>query len=434
MVSKEQEVSLIGVVLAGVLLCWNPDAFAQNHMDGQAWPSHLKIARITVENPLYVLPPTTEAPVNVINAYGGLATLADEHSTIFPPGTLPGHDHDYLFFVPTTTALNTNTNGLVVLTGGSGPNEHGQWTLDFASDYDHSPVTPVDGVTNGQIFISPFQRQLCPKITRQHPQDTTFDLNYANGGSVIIDPTNWGSTRLLMIYEGTTLCINVNGGMTTNAANSFYSTLGVATSEGYGKVWPAYRAHLTDLPGQSTKWGPAAPEGGAFGSLVCGSNDCSGTPSPNFGRYPVLSPPYSIGDAVASAQPLSENVADSAPSAFVDDVHPWSGPYVYTVQNYLCPADIALCHTSAPNDVGIITVARARLNGGAPLSFEKWYNGSFRSNGIGGDESPIFPEELNATPADFSACRAASQVQSMGSINYVEETPDTFRRRATFSR
>ena len=35
-----------------------------------------------------------------LNNYGGLGTLADEHSTIFPPGTLPGHS-DYLFFVAT---------------------------------------------------------------------------------------------------------------------------------------------------------------------------------------------------------------------------------------------------------------------------------------------------------------------------------------------
>ena len=35
-----------------------------------------------------------------INSYGGMTTLADEHSTIFSPGKLPGPDRgSYLFFV-----------------------------------------------------------------------------------------------------------------------------------------------------------------------------------------------------------------------------------------------------------------------------------------------------------------------------------------------
>ena len=78
-----------------------------------------------------------------LNQYGGLGTLADEHSTIFPPGTLPSH-WDYLFFVATRTFLNSISSGVVVLTGGSGPNKNGQWTLDFAPDYGHYfPNNPV---------------------------------------------------------------------------------------------------------------------------------------------------------------------------------------------------------------------------------------------------------------------------------------------------
>jgi len=52
-----------------------------------------------------------------VNSYGGLDTLADEHSTILPPGTLPGHT-DYLFFVAARTNLNTSSSGL-----GLGPRE-----------------------------------------------------------------------------------------------------------------------------------------------------------------------------------------------------------------------------------------------------------------------------------------------------------------------
>ncbi len=46
-------------------------------------------------------PPTCSGSSS-INCYGGLSSLADEHSTVLPPGTLPGHG-DYLFFVPTKT-------------------------------------------------------------------------------------------------------------------------------------------------------------------------------------------------------------------------------------------------------------------------------------------------------------------------------------------
>lgn len=42
-----------------------------------------------------------------INQWGGLSTLADEHSTVFPPGTFKGHPNDYLFFVASKTELQT---------------------------------------------------------------------------------------------------------------------------------------------------------------------------------------------------------------------------------------------------------------------------------------------------------------------------------------
>jgi hypothetical protein len=264
-------------------------------------PSLLAPPRITgmrVRNVQKVQPPVSVPGVSTINAYGGLASLADEHSSIFSPGALPGHARDYLFFVASKTTLNASTSGLVVLRS-EGPNGQGIWTLDFAADFDQSPLPPVpDGSTNGQIFIAPVVRDDCPPLDGSHPQDRTFDLNYANPGSVFLDPTQRGSDRVMMVYEGTTLCLNINGRQTTNKADKFYSTLGVATSTGFGRSWPAYRSDFTPLPGQSATTatspavGPAAPATGSFGDLVCVGNDCTRAPRRDYGRYPVVSPPY----------------------------------------------------------------------------------------------------------------------------------------------
>jgi hypothetical protein len=64
---------------------------------------------------------------NAINTYG-VGTTSDEHSSVFSPGTLQGN-RDYLFFVAAGTKLNVDI-GLVVLSGGSGPDKNGQWTFD----------------------------------------------------------------------------------------------------------------------------------------------------------------------------------------------------------------------------------------------------------------------------------------------------------------
>jgi hypothetical protein len=325
------------------------------------------ITGITVQPSQLVLPPAVSG-LSFINAYGDLSSLSDEHSTIFPPGTLPGHEHDYLFFV---------TPGMSVLTGGSGPDSNDVWTLDFASDYQPQPPAP-DG-TGGPIFIAPFDRSQCPAINGPHPQDTTFDLNYAS--------------------------------------------LGVATSDEFEKLWPVYRNNFTPLPGQSTTWGPDAPANGAFGGLVCVGNNCNRTPSPTFGRYPIVSVPYSIDDVVASGQPLSRGMGEQAPSAFVDDVHPGSDTYVYVVHNYGCPADFKPCQMSA-NANSTITIARARLSGDVPLSFEKWTTAGFSrpGTGVGGEEASIFPVNQNPDPAAHKSCQDPSQNQAMGSISYVPET------------
>ena len=162
---------------------------------------------------------------------------------------------------------------------------------------------------------------------------------------------------------------------------------------------------------------------GAFGDLVCVGNDCNRRPSSTFGRYPIVSPPYSIQDVVASGQPLMKSVGEQAPSAFVDDIHPAAATYAYVVHNYGCPADIPVCAASAAAD-GLITVARARLSGDARLLFETWNNGSFNPPGtaIGGPESAIFPVSATPSAAAHATCQDASQNQAMGSISYVPET------------
>jgi hypothetical protein len=376
-----------------------------------------------------------------LNNYGGLGTLADEHSTIFPPGTLPGH-WDYLFFVATRTDLNPISSGVVALTGGPGPNEKGQWTLDFARDYGrYFPNSPKDQ-QNGQVFLSPVEHRNCPSVSENKFQDQTFDLNYADPGSIVLDPTdraNKGPGSLIMIYEGSNRCIGLSGGDNVLAGNSFYSTIAVATSNDFGHSWPSYRYMLDangfpmdPVPSQNPSKGPEALSG-ATGKSVCIGNDCAAAPWPpdnNYGRYEVLHPQLTIADAMQSSVTkggLSSQMGDAVPSAFVDDVHAFGesdshddgrGPlYLYELHNYAVEPP-GLDFPQLPNGQNSdLMIARAQLNGGtAPLVFKKWYQGAFSQPGLGGLESAIFPSGA------FENCEAIGQLKTMGSISYVEET------------
>jgi hypothetical protein len=353
-----------------------------------------------------------------LNQYGGLGTLADEHSTIFSPGTLPGH-WDYLFFVATRTILNPISSGVVVLTGGSGPNKSGQWTLDFASDYGHYFPNNSVGQQNGQVFLSPVEHRNCPSVKLAVNQDQTFDLNYADPGSVVLDPTNRankGPGSLIMIYEGTNRCIGLNGGDNIIAGNTFYSTTAIATSNDFGHSWPSYRYMLdpnglpvNPLPSQNPSKGPEAPSG-ASGNYVCIGNDCTVPPWPpnnNYGRYAVLHPQVTIADAMRSNVTkggLSSQMGDAVPAAFVDDVHGGHefefddedgggpAPYLYELHNYAVGPP-GLDFPQLPNGQNSdLMIARAQLNGGkAPLVFHKWFQGKFSEPRLGGFETPIFP-------------------------------------------
>src|SRR6202521_4809862 len=220
-----------------------------------------------------------------INTYGVGAT-SDEHSSVFSPGTL-GTNNDYLFFVASGTNASSGI-GAVVLSGGFGPGNNGQWTFDYpkADGYGSYPVG------FGQILRSPFTEGKCPIVADGNPahQDQTFDLGYAPG-SIVKDPTG-APGSFLMIYEGTNSCVGDNGGARTGSGS--YEVTAVATSLDYGKTWPTYRATPTfsfvPLPGVNKTQAPNAPSG-ALGKNVCMGNYCSTTPPAAYGRYPVLTPP-----------------------------------------------------------------------------------------------------------------------------------------------
>ena len=117
----------------------------------------------------------------------------------------------------------------------------------------------------------------------------------------------------------------------------FYATVGFARSSDNGKTWPA-------------------PESGVLGG-----------PS----RYAVLQssdPPPTVPHPA---------LGDAAPSALV---------YKSVDGNYYLYVTYAYFSSSGQ----AVRVARAKL-GADPLTFLKWYNGSFSQPGIGGLDSAVMP-------------------------------------------
>ena len=347
---------------------------------------------------------------NAINTYG-VGTTSDEHSSVFSPGTLQGN-RDYLFFVAAATKLSVDI-GLVVLSGGSGPDKNSQWTFDFPKADDYGQY--ASGF--GHIFIAPTVEAFCPTVADGNPahQDKTFDLTYAAPGSLVKDPTS-AAGSLLMIYESVNTCVGSTGGR--RPTNGAYITTGITTSLDEGRTWPTYRGTpsfgFVPLPSANRTQGPNAPAG-AFGKSVCMGNDCSKTPPANYGRYPVLSPPVSLATIMAMGKPLDAKLGYGEPAAFVDDVGGSSAPYLYIVHGYVS-GDLAGPPLLNGRNTDL-TVARARLNDGtAPLGFMKWNGKSFAEPGIGGVESPILPD------GPYQACGDQSQGRHSASISYVEET------------
>ncbi len=409
------------------------------------------IAFLRTQAPQPVLAPTGKS----INTYQGMTSLSDEHQTVFPPGTFPNHPGDYVFFVATKSTLNGDntpttgdTSGLIILAGPGPDTATGTWTLDFAADYgDYSG-------THGQIFLSPTSRLSCPNVPMVSQQDVTYDLNYADAGTVVFDPTNPANTgqgNLLMVYEGSNKCIGVVN--SSAAATTFYSTIGIATSNDLGMTWPSYRGNggytFVDLPDQSLTQGPGLPwTSFVSGGPVCLGNDCASTsPSPLYGRYGVLGPVVSIPTAAQNG-PLTVTMGDGEPSAFVDDVGAGKagGTYLYIVHGYTSgKVGLGAPGPTDPKSHGELMIARGELGTGDKVVFTKWFGnsviygdtslGSFdlttyaldtslNNDGLG-VESPVFPMQAGATAtsASYLSCQAQGlQSQVMASVSYVEDT------------
>ncbi len=373
-------------------------------------------------------------PAQSINA-AGLGTASDEHSTVFPPGSL-GDNPDYRIFVASGFKGVNPDIGVMVLSS-PGPDAFGQWTAQPATaqgygDYAAGP---------GQVFLPPMKPNMCPDLTDQNggpvqSQDQTFDLNYAVPGSVFED-TSVPAGRLLMVYEGANDCVGAAGGQ--KAGNDSYQTIGVATSLDGGRTWPRYAAvgAYTPAPlplanpasGLTDNHGPQAPMG-AMGSAVCRGNSCPPSLPATFGRYEILSASVSLDSLMTAPVPaLSGQIGHSEPSAFVDDVHvnhaaDGNGlPYVYVVTHYLSD-HLAPLQPSSNGRKDDLAVARAKLDRtGAKLQFSKWNGVAFSSisDGLGGTDAPMLP---SASDGNFAACgdNESKQGRSQGSISWVEET------------
>jgi hypothetical protein len=448
----------------------------------QSSPTHPQIAGIRVGPHVTVSGPGPNYPS--ADGYCDMDLIADGHTTVFAPGTLPGQT-DYLFFVMTAPSVNTVTDastnfrgqvsGMVVLSS-SGP-IGGQWGIDFAPDYGKYP-NAKDGASNalntnlcqthGQVLRTPLLHNVCPHLTNG-TGNATFDLTYLGVGSVLIDPTNLGPRELLALYNGNNECVGHDG----NSANAedemsgYYATTGIGTSDNYGKLWPIYKTNYQQYPDE-TPSAPNAPEG-ASGVDVCTSSfekTCSPAvypPSIYFGCYPALTPSFTVEEAVAAGARLKYTIGSQEPSAFIDDVRANTPDiYLYTVQISAC-ANI-YCPASKPGNEGTISVARAKLNGGTgPLKFTRWYgpsisydsyvngttgssfdlqttyvlNTPFTNAGTGynggspahgGLDSPIFPMDNTNSATSYRTCQAGGtggdndQRQGMGSISYVPAT------------
>ncbi len=351
---------------------------------------------------------------DAINKYSDLGGLSDEHSTVFPPGSLHGNS-DYLVFAASRTPLSADT-GVVVLSGGQGPDPTtGQWTFDLPPGYGAYPAG------FGQVFLSPTGRG-CPNppggdVTQQ---DRTFDLNYAAAGSVVKDPTSRAG-RLLMVYEGANKCSGLP--FVASADDGAYLTEGVATSLDFGRTWPTYSARswfdFVSLPGQNPLQGPRAPFG-ALGPGVYFGNDTGSLPPPTYGRYAVLTPPVPLKSLVESGTTFQGSiVGEGEPAALVDGIGHGPRPFLYVVHGYSPGLFADPLPGSRSSD---LTIARAALNGaGLPLVFWKWDGQSFASPGLGGPESPILrgPDQGDG---DYAACGTGDQSRHMASLYFVAET------------
>jgi len=331
-----------------------------------------------------------------INRAPGLAPTPDEHSSVFAPGTL-GNNKDYLFFLATDSPASLGI-GITVLSGGQGPNKNGQWILDYPQS-DGYGAYPTGF---GQVFNTAMKGGVCPAIPDGNVknQDQSIDIHYASAGSILLDPTGPpGST--LMIYEGTNGCIGSTGSSGSANSGNAYISLAVATSLDYGKNWPTYRGtptfNFVQMPKTNPSQGPNAPQG-AMGKNVCIGNDCTTTPPPFYGRYPVITTPTSLASLMAAGKPITSVVGEQEIAGFVDDITNTTSHYVYAT-------------------FGNVREGRAQLNGGrAALLFNKWDGKGWNEPGLGGADVQMLPNGA------FENCASPAQAYWGASISYVETT------------
>jgi len=257
----------------------------------------------------------------------------------------------------------TDVNHLVDL-----PDEHTTFIPPAPNSYLVFAASKISGGTGGAVVLETtdlktfsfataagYNRQVMTPptaIDQCNPTyQTEFDGNYAAPGSVVQDPT-LPPGNLIMLYEAENHC---PGGVNQQP---FYATVGFARSSDNGKTWPA--------PINGVLGGPA--------------------------RHPVL---QSSDPQPAAAHPAMGN---AIPSAFVDKSAD-GNYYVYVTYLYR-PGP-------AGSTDGLVRVARARL-GADPVTFLKWYNGSFDQPGIGG---------LDASPLPGAGCGNGGQAHSEISYN-----------------
>ncbi len=390
----------------------NSVAFISVCSDGTLNGTSGSCPALTTDTHQMVVGPDGATTINALSDGSGSAKyIADEHSSILPPGYFPDHPLEYLFFA-------AGAGGVLK---SYGPNANGQWQLGYASEYGYYGTN----LGNGPVFAPAMQKQYCPTVSDPTLQDPTFDLNYAGVAGVFKDPTNPGG-NLLMVYEGTNRCIGLKGGSNLHPVkNSFYSTIGIATSNDEGHTWPDYRYLLNffgdlqyPLPyrnpchtipcvtdpllctSQEPCFGPNALNG-ALGN-VCMGNFCNIFPGPTYGRYAVFSPPETIEAAIKAGQRLNKPIGYQAPSGFLDDARGDAFPYLYIV-------------------AGPMLMTREQLNGAtAPLTFTNWYQGSFSQPGMGGSADSISFLGPQGRPQNCEA--ATGQRRLDASISYVDQT------------
>ncbi len=196
---------MVAFLIAGalVLLALPAPAQAQGAMQGQDFS--LMNDGATPFSLTYPTPKITFSvwPDEALSYPSNLATLPDEHTTIFPPA--PG-SHVYRFFA--ASSITGGTAGAVVLQTEDLRN------FTFAGGYSSPVMSPPIHFT-----------------TCDPSYDSEFDENYAAPGSVVQDPTR-PPGNLMMIYEAENHC---PGGVWQQP---FYATVGFARSSDDGKTWP----------------------------------------------------------------------------------------------------------------------------------------------------------------------------------------------------